>query len=109
MDPGGVGDAAKHAALGIFQLSFAQLWLCEDRWLASSQDEEECQIGIAGYVIHLAGHVAHAQIMFGRGVENVRRGDARISASSGNDGTDHSAGAARNELVTGLDHMISTL
>ncbi|MGB5099113.1 MAG: hypothetical protein WBN94_00740 [Methanothrix sp.] len=35
-------------------------------------------------------------------VENVRRGD--VHAPSWNDGTYHAAGAARYELVTGLDH-----
>jgi len=38
------------------------------------------------------------------GVENVHRGDTCKSASPGNDGPDHAAGAAGNEPVTGLDH-----
>jgi hypothetical protein len=38
------------------------------------------------------------------GVKYVRRSYACIGSSPGDDGTHYSAGAARYELVTGLDH-----
>jgi hypothetical protein len=43
--------------------------------------------------------------MRARGVEDVRRCDACKRASPGDDGPDHAAGAACNELVTGFDHI----
>jgi hypothetical protein len=38
------------------------------------------------------------------GMKYVRRSYARIGSSPRDDGTHHPAGAARYELVTGLDH-----
>jgi len=102
--PGGVGDAAAQAALSVLQLRFAQSGLGEQRRTAGCKDGKECQVGIVGHVGHSAGEASHAQVVRACGVKYVRRSYARISASPGNDGTDHSAGAARYELVTGLDH-----
>jgi len=67
-------------------------------------DQEVSEMRHNRHVGHLAGQATHAQVVRACGVKDMRRGDARKSASPGNNGTDHAAGAARDELVTGLDH-----
>lgn len=90
----------------IEDLGLAQPGLCKVCELAGSRNGKEGQIGVAWHVDHLACQASHAQVVCACGLKNVRRNYARIGPSPGYDGTDHAAGAACDELVTGLDHSL---